>query len=86
MGRDSTYEERLNKFREQLKQYAKDIEEEKQRFESQGLLTDEVRMTMARWYSFLIALNAVLLGIKSDDVDKVLKETIPEGILSGDDL
>lgn len=86
MGRDSTYEERLDKFRERLKQYAKDIEEEKQRLESQGLLTDEVRMTMARWYSFLIALNAVLLDIKSEDLDKILRETIPEGILAGDDL
>jgi len=76
----------LNKFREDLRKYAKEIEEDKERYRSQGVLTKEMCKAMARWYAFLITLDAITLGIKGDDLDKVLRETIPEGILSGDDL
>jgi len=86
MGRDSTYEECLNRFREKLKEYAKNIEKDKERFREQGLLSIAVCRTIAEYYAALIALDAVTLRIKGEDVDEVLRETIPEGILAGDDL
>jgi len=86
MGRDSTYEERLDNFRENLKKYAEDIERDKERLREQGLLNAMTCSIIAEYYSMLIALDAVILRIKGEDVDKVLKETIPKGILSGDDL